>query len=451
MQPNGIISNLIFKHEFFFTKLNLYKKKSLIAEYQINFLLQKIIFTKMKILLLAAVLLLSNLNIYAQNCANTSVGYPPIADLGSNYWRGSQGGLYPHGSNSRPALHNLAGKNIAQNILPLDTAGNVDLINGKIVWLSVGMSNTTMETQLFIPMVDTFSRKNPNLVLVDGAQGGQDIAIINNPNASFWNIINQRLATVGLTNKQVQVIWFLEAEIQPTDTAFATYPNALKEKFKKALQIEKSKFPNTKLAYLSNRIYAGYTITQQNPEPYAYYSGWSVKRLIEDQINGDSSLSYTGNTPRVPWLAWGADLWADGIIPRSDGLTWICPTDYNNDGTHPSNPDGRQKVAKLLFNLFTTDSTTIPWFSDQKTTGIKTIQYQNQIKIFPNPANSIVNISSNKILDQITICNLLGENILNLNTDKKEISIDVSSLPKGIYLIRTTAENNSITQKLIIQ
>lgn len=401
-------------------------------------------------LLLAAVLLLLNLNIHAQKCANTSVGYPPIADLGTNYWRGFQGGLYSNGSNYRPAAHNLAGLNIAQNILPLDTAGNVDLINGKIVWLSIGMSNTTMESQFFIGMADTFSKKNPNLVFVDGAQGGQDIVIIDNANATYWNVINNRLAAVGLTYKQVQVIWFKQAEKFPTDTAFVTYPDGLKTKFKIALQIEKNKFPNTKLAYLSNRIYAGYATTKENPEPYAYYSSWSVKRLIQDQINGDTSLAYTGVNPRVPWLAWGGDLWADGISPRSDGLTWICPTDFNSDGTHPSNPIGRQKVANLLFNFFSTDSTSIPWFLKQNTSGIN-IQDQIKIKVFPNPANSTINILSDKILNQISIYNLLGENILNLTTNKKETSIDVSSLSKGSYFIKATTDKNSVTQKLIIQ
>ncbi|MEO6759588.1 MAG: T9SS type A sorting domain-containing protein [Saprospiraceae bacterium] len=405
----------------------------------------------MKGLLLASLILLSGINLKAQNCANTSVGYPPIADLGTNYWRGFQGGLYSNGSNYRPAAHNLAGLNIAQNIQPLDTAGNVDLINGKIVWLSIGMSNTTMETQFFLPMTDTFSQKNPKLVLVDGAQGGQDIVIIDNPNANFWKVINNRLINAGLTYKQVQVIWFLEAEKIPSDTAFVTYPDGLKIRFKTALQIEKNKFPNTKLAYLSNRIYGGYATTHENPEPYAYYSGWSVKRLIEDQVNGDTSLTYTGANPRVPWLAWGANLWADGITPRSDGLTWICPTDFNNDGTHPSNPYGRQKVANLLFNFFTTDSTSIPWFLNQTSTGINNLQKQNQLKIFPNPANSVLTISADNSLGQISIYNLLHENILNLTTDNKEISMDVSSLSKGIYFIKTTGDKNSIPQKLIIQ
>src|SRR5687767_14910297 len=213
------------------------------------------------------------INVFSQDCSDTSVGFPPINDLGTGFWRGNQGGLYLNGSNSRPFAHNQAGLNIANQILPLDTSGSVDLVNGKIVWISIGMSNTTQETQVFIPMANSLVNKNPQLVLIDGAQGGQDIDAINNPNANFWTVINNRLTIAGLTYKQVQVVWFKQAEGGPSDTSFLSYPDSLKNKFILALQLAKNKFPNASLGYLSSRIYAGYASTALNPEPFSYYSG----------------------------------------------------------------------------------------------------------------------------------------------------------------------------------
>jgi len=295
------------------------------------------------------------------NGSNNIITTPtPLTDFGTATYRGFQGGLYPGGSNQRPAAHNAAGLAIAQAIKPLNTSGAEDEMNGNIVWMSIGMSNTTQETQAFLSLMQTYPDKNPKLVLIDGAEGGQDINAINSSTASYWDTVSKRLTTEGLTAAQVQVIWYKEAEAQPTDTSFATYPDALKEKYRSVMQLLKAKFPNLKLVYLCDRIYAGYATSKLNPEPFAWYTGWTVKRLIEYQIKGDASLNYSGDNPSSAWLSWGPYLWANGTTPRSDGLTWV-PSDYQSDGTHPSET-GRQKVAQMLLQFFSTDETTKPWF-----------------------------------------------------------------------------------------
>lgn len=318
-----------------------------------------------KLILFPAMIFIFALNFqqtsYSQGCLTTSVGSTPINDLGTGYFRGFQGGLYPGGSNVRPYIHNTDGKNIANNIVPLDTAGNYDPVSGKIVLMSVGMSNTSIEFTDFMSYVTSSVNINPKLVVVNGAQGGKDINKIINPLDSFWIVLVQKLGFKGVKPKQVQAIWFKEAEGSPTDTNFVAYSNALKVKYKTVMNILKSKFPNVKLCYNTSRIYAGYALSALNPEPYAYYNGWTVKWMIEDQINGDLSLDYKGGVPNSPWLSWGSYVWADGIIPRTDGLSWLC-TDFNpSDLTHPSS-SGSIKVASRLFNFFSTDETTKPWF-----------------------------------------------------------------------------------------
>ena len=299
-------------------------------------------------------------NIQNEKDNNIITSATPLIDFGSATYRGFQGGLYPNISNQRPAAHNAAGITIAQAIKPLNKSGAIDDINGKIIWLSIGMSNATQETQAFLSLMQTFTNKNPKLTLIDGAEGGEDINRINNPAANYWDTVYNRLKNAGLSPVQVQVIWFKEAESQPTDTSFATYPDALKIKYRTVMQILKAKFPNLKLCYLSDRIYAGYATSKLNPEPFAWYTGWTVKRLIADQISGDALLNFSGSSPSAAWLSWGPYLWANGATPRSDGLSWL-PTDYQSDGTHPGT-SGRQKVAQMLLHFFSTDETTKPWF-----------------------------------------------------------------------------------------
>ena len=304
----------------------------------------------------------------ASNCSNTSVGFIPLNDLGPGTYNGRQGGLYPNGLNTRPLLHENAGVQQARSIRTLDTNGQPSP-NGKIVLLSIGMSNTTQEFSVFKPMADADLSKNPSLVIVDGAQGGMSAEKITDPNSStgmqFWNTVNQRLTNAGVSPAQVQIAWVKQANATPTG-AFPTDVTRLQADLTTIAQILKDRFPNIRLAYYSSRIYAGYADTTLNPEPYAYQAGFAVKWMIEQQINGAPELNYdpAHGTVRAPWLSWGPYLWADGLNPRSDGLTYAC-SDFQSDGTHPAPNGAREKVAQMLLNFFKTDSVARLWFRRQ--------------------------------------------------------------------------------------
>ncbi len=58
---------------------------------------------------------------------------------------------------------------------------------------------------------------------------------------------------------------------------------------------------------------------------------------------------------------WGPYLWADGMRPRLDGLTW-ARADFEGDGTHPSQA-GERKVGTLLLNYFPASPYASCWMS----------------------------------------------------------------------------------------
>jgi hypothetical protein len=301
----------------------------------------------------------------AQNCANTSVGRVPLDDLGAGTYLGFQGGLYPGGANLRPPAHEVAGLAEAAQVIPRNSAGAADLAAGKIGFISIGMSNCVIHFNGLMQATAADPLKNPRVVLANCAQGGQTAAVLANPAASYWTTwVPTKLAQAALTPAQVQVVWFLEADAGPTQ-AFPQDALTLKSEFTAIMGILRANFPNARILYGASRIYAGYATTTLNPEPFAYQQAFAVKWLIEDQIQGLPALNFDpANGPVVsPWLAWGPYMWADGLVPRSDGLTWACG-DFNADGTHPSS-QGASKNATHLLAFLQADSTAQGWYLAQ--------------------------------------------------------------------------------------
>src|SRR3989442_14111139 len=71
-------------------------------------------------------------------------GRVPLTELGMGTYKGLGGGLYPAGGNVEPPAHAAHGQSRAQAVTALDTSGTPNA-GGKVVLLSLGMSNTTQE------------------------------------------------------------------------------------------------------------------------------------------------------------------------------------------------------------------------------------------------------------------------------------------------------------------
>jgi hypothetical protein len=329
-------------------------------------------------------------------------GMVALTDLGTGTYLGFEGGLYPNGSNSAPAAHDTAAKAHAALVTALDASGNPSA-SGKIVMMSIGMSNTTDEwcgngdgspcvASTFTTLAQAAGGLNAKLVIADGAVASQDANKWLDPNPAHclpsnppWcnnynRVAAQVLPPLGVTEKQIQVIWIKEADANPTVSLPSASADAytLEGNLGQIVRAAKIRYPNLQMIFLSSRIYAGYATTPLNPEPYAYESGFAVKWLIQAQINqmagggidpiaGD--LNYNNGT--APWIGWAAYLWAKGTTARSDGLVWChaqtgspCngEQDYQADGTHPLNPTGTAKVGNLLLTFFKTSPYSTPWF-----------------------------------------------------------------------------------------
>lgn len=300
--------------------------------------------------------------------AVVNIGQKPLTDRapGEFYQDPMLGepGLFPGGLNAPSGAHLLYGRGKVLAIVPRDAAGNPSPL-GWVGFFSVGMSNTNQEWSRFERIADAGGEHGGRVVLVDAALGGVDASRMANPGDVFWSAFDSRLATAGLTASQVQVVWLKQHLAMNPDTSQPAYGNpsyvvgadTLKGYLESIVGILRGRLPCLQAVYFSSRIYAGHggpAYTLRSQEPFGFESAFAVKRAIADQIAGVGDLG-TG-----PWLTWGPYLWADGVTPRSDGLTWQAG-DIESDATHPTLA-GEVKVADLLRRFFGGDANAVLWY-----------------------------------------------------------------------------------------
>ena len=310
-------------------------------------------------------------------------GLVPLCDMGADAeYKGRNGGLYGGGRNEPNETHQVVINAELKKIQPLDTDGK-PAKDGKIVFVSIGMSNTYREFKTFKELADKDPQKSESVFIIQAAQPSMDVVkwsdenTINNfkytPDGiergkPVWSYIDKQLAEAGLAAKQVQVVWIKQARMMPQrDGAFPAHVKSYEEWLTRILQIAKKRYPNLRVAYLSTRIYAGYSKRGLSPEPYAYENAFGVRNLIQQQVKGSAELIYDANRgpAKAPLILWGPYLWANGKTPRkTDGLTYL-PEDFDVDMTHPGMKTGAVKVAKLLLKFLKTDHNAKGWFLKQ--------------------------------------------------------------------------------------
>ncbi len=285
----------------------------------------------------------------------------PLTEM-TGLYKGTDPGLYGGGTNTPPPSQAIAASGAAAQIQPLDRAG-MPSPRGRIGLVSIGPSTTQSEFAAFQHLLSADPRVASDLVTVNGAQSGvvaQSWANTLDP----WIVLDQRLASVGVSREQVQVVWIKAGHLYPfRDGEFPQHVGAYANILTSIVQQAKQTFPNLQIAYLTSQLNFSYAEEPVQPEPFAFESAFGVREVIKRQIAGSPTLNADPNLGPVaaPVMLWGPYIWADTTTPRlSDGLQWL-PSDFQPDGIHHS-AQGNLKVAQLLLDFLVTDPWAQSWF-----------------------------------------------------------------------------------------
>lgn len=76
----------------------------------------------------------------------------------------------------------------------------------------------------------------------------------------------------------------------------------------------------------------------------------------------------------------------------------------------------------------------------------------NELNIFPNPARNHMSIKHNSLIEQLTLFNLQGVKVLDVNPEAENTTINTSDLSAGIYFVLVKDKQGEIqTQKITIK
>jgi S-formylglutathione hydrolase FrmB len=197
----------------------------------------------------------------------------------------------------------------------------------------------------------------------------------------------------------------------------------------------------------------------------AYYPEMGVIAPNLDNLVNSLSylLPYVMECGTNDWLVWDMNVRFDGVL-NNKGLA-------HNFISRPGSHDGgfwQACLPKALafatqnFNIkngtTNEDSYSLGTGYDNNniainsgiTGSLATTLSAEEVNISPNPANSVVYVTS-KSAKEITIYNLTGKQIEQKKVVGPITSFDVSNLAKGMYLIKVDVANNIITKRVIVE
>lgn len=198
------------------------------------------------------------------------------------------------------------------------------------------------------------------------------------------------------------------------------------------------------------------------------------KIVYSDSITWEQALTYAdtlalnGNTDwRLPNIKELESIDDESLVNPSINRTFFSTMVTNKYWSSSSLPNQPTKAWYLdtQFGITTYDFKTLRHYLicvrgiPSITTNINRLTNTlDQINIYPNPATTMITITSSANIKEIKIINLLGEVVSTNSPTNNQSTIDISQLSKGIYFIEVQADgsassptNNVIRKKFVKQ
>ena len=151
-------------------------------------------------------------------------------------------------------------------------------------------------------------------------------------------------------------------------------------------------------------------------------------------------VSTTGTNPSNFTLLYEEDLDADGG-PRATG-TWKQKM--------VNLPYGNQTIYLAIRHFNCEDMFLIDIDDFSVTPGVGVENHGLSTKIYPNPANTVLNINATSNINRVEVYNMMGQMVGMYEANDVNTQINTSSFANGVYTVKISTENGTSTKKFTV-
>jgi hypothetical protein len=234
----------------------------------------------------------------------------------------------------------------------------------------------------------------------------------------------------------------------------------------------------------------GYT-WEPSTEPYSYYDGVD---LSGSGYNDSYGFILSGSYSNALGTALTPDNWliTPALVIPSSGATlsfYVAAQDANyanehygvyvsTTGTNPSNftllyeedldadggpratgawkqkmvnlPYGGQNIYLAIRHFNCEDMFLIDIDDFSVTPGVGVENHGLSTKIYPNPANTVLNINATSNINRVEVYNMMGQMVGMYEANDVNTQINTSSFANGVYTVKISTENGTSTKKFTV-
>lgn len=132
----------------------------------------------------------------------------------------------------------------------------------------------------------------------------------------------------------------------------------------------------------------------------------------------------------------------------------VMEFNFNNQatGTAAFNAAFAYNKASIFFNFGTAGSGQTYYFDDMRfgaaALGVNSFNASN-IRMYPNPTSSVFTIEANDVIENVTLYNVLGQQVLAKTSNGNSVTLDVANLQTGVYVVKTMIGGVASTSRLV--